>query len=225
MLDPDRTSFVGYFPMPIRYAMTMGELAQMFKSENKLGTDLHVVAMQNWHREETYDMTGLAWVPPSPALRTLRENFLYPGVEILQSAGVSVGRGTPAPFESVGAHWIDSQALLAELSQHKIPGVSFATTQFAPSSGPFSGTLCHGISVDLRDREAFRPVLTGLEIGSALQRLYPTQFEVNKMIFLLGSQSTIDRLVRGDDPRDIEASWEADLSRFQEMRRKYLLYH
>ena len=99
VLDRDRTSFVGYFPMPVRYAMTMGELAQMFNSENKIGADLHVVAMQDWHRRDFYDMTGLAWIAPSPALRTSRENFLYPGVEILQAAGVSVGRGTPTPFE------------------------------------------------------------------------------------------------------------------------------
>ena len=98
VLDRDRTSFVGYFPMPVRYAMTMGELAQMFNSENKIGADLHVVAMQDWHRRDFYDMTGLAWIPPSPALRTSREAVLYPGIEILQAAGVSLGRCTPTPF-------------------------------------------------------------------------------------------------------------------------------
>ncbi|MGH9747566.1 MAG: exo-beta-N-acetylmuramidase NamZ family protein, partial [Candidatus Acidiferrales bacterium] len=199
MLDRDRISFVGYFPMPVRYGMTMGELAQMFNSEDKIGADLHVVAMEDWHRRDTFDMTGLAWIAPSPALRTLRANFLYPGVEILQAGGVSVGRGTPTPFELFGAPSIDSPALLAELNRGAVPGVQFAAAQFTPSSGVYSGQVCNGISIEVRDRDAFQPVLMGLEIASALHRLYPEKFQVAKMIELLGSQSTIDRLERGDD--------------------------
>jgi uncharacterized protein YbbC (DUF1343 family) len=225
VLDRDRTSFVGYFPMPVRYAMTMGELAQMFNSENKIGADLHVVAMQDWHRRDFYDMTGLAWVAPSPALRTLRENFLYPGVEILQTAGVSVGRGTPTPFEQLGAPWIDPGVLLTELSRRELKGVRFAATQFKPASGLYSGVLCKGLSIDLQDRETFQPILMGLEIASVLHHLYPTEFHVDKMIELLGSQATVDRLVRGDDPKEIESGWTGDLDRFRTMREKYLLYH
>ena len=122
MLDAERTSFVGYFPMPVRYAMTMGELARMFNAENKIGADLHVIAMKNWRRRETYDQTGLAWIPPSPNLRTLNAAFLYPGIEILQAAGVSVGRGTDAPFEIFGAPWIGGGDLAAELSPTQGPG-------------------------------------------------------------------------------------------------------
>jgi len=225
VLDRDRTSFVGYFPMPVRYAMTMGELALMYNSENKIGADLHVVATQDWHRRDFYDMTGLAWIAPSPALRTLRENFLYPGVEILPAAGVSVGRGTPTPFELIGAPWIDSAMLLTELSRRELPGVRFATTEFTPASGLYSGILCKGISIDLRDRDTFQPVLMGLEIASVLHHLYPAQFQVDKMIELLGSQSTVERLVRGDNPKEIEAGWANDLDRFRTMREKYLLYH
>ena len=104
----------------------MGELARMFNAENKIGADLHVVAMKNWRRSETYDQTGLRWIPPSPNLRTLNEAFLYPGIEILQAAGVSVGRGTDAPFEIFGAPWIHGGELAAALDARKIPGVSFA---------------------------------------------------------------------------------------------------
>ena len=225
VLDRDRTSFVGYFPMPVRYAMTMGELALMFNSENKIGADLHVVAMQDWHRRDFYDMTGLAWIAPSPALRTLRENFLYPGVEVLQAAGVSVGRGTPTPFELVGAPWIDSAALIAEMNRREVQGVRFAATEFAPASGLYSGALCKGISIDLRDRDKFQPIVMGLEIASVLQHLYPAQFHVEKMIELLGSQSTVERLARGDNPKEIEAGWTNDLDRFRTLREKYLLYH
>jgi uncharacterized protein YbbC (DUF1343 family) len=225
VLDRERISFVGYFPLPVRYAMTMGELAQMFNSENKIGADLHVVAMQDWHRGDLYDMTGLPWVAPSPALRTLRETFLYPGVEILQAAGVSVGRGTPTPFELLGAPWIDSAALQNELNRRELKGVRFAATEFTPASGLYSGALCRGISIDLQDRVTFQPVMIGLEIASVLYHLYPTQFHVEKMIDLLGSQSTVDRLRRGDDPKEIEAGWAGDLSGFRTMREKYLLYH
>jgi uncharacterized protein YbbC (DUF1343 family) len=225
VLDRDRTSFVGYFPMPVRYAMTMGELAQMFNSENKIGADLHVVGMQDWQRRDFYDMTGLAWIAPSPALRTLRETVLYPGIEILQAAGVSVGRGTPTPFELLGAPWIDSTAPLAELHRRQLKGVRLAATEFTPTSGLYNGALCKGISIDLQDRNTFRPVMTGLEIASVLHSLYPAQFHVEKMIELLGSQSTVDRLARGDDPKEIEAGWGNDLDRFRAIRDRYLLYH
>jgi uncharacterized protein YbbC (DUF1343 family) len=225
VLDRDRTSFVGYFPMPVRYAMTMGELAQMFSSENKIGADLHVVAMQDWHRRDFYDMTGLAWIAPSPALRTLREGILYPGIEILQAAGVSVGRGTPTPFELLGAPWIDSSALMAELNRRQLKGVRFAAAEFTPASGLYSGVLCKGISIDLQDRNGFRPVAAGLQIASILHRLYPTQFHVEKMIDLLGSRSAVDGLARGEDPKEIEAGWAADLDKFRTMREKYLLYN
>jgi uncharacterized protein YbbC (DUF1343 family) len=225
MLDRDRASFVGYFPMPIRYAMTMGELAQMFNAENKLGADLHVVAMEDWHRHDTFDMTGLAWIAPSPALRTLRANFLYPGIEILQAGGVSVGRGTPTPFEVLGAPWIEADGLLAELNRRRVPGVQFAATRFTPVSGPYEGKVCNGISIDLADRSALQPILMGLEIAEALNHLYPEQFHLVKMVELLGSNTTIEQLKRGTDPKEIEASWGGDLDKFRAMREKYLLYH
>jgi uncharacterized protein YbbC (DUF1343 family) len=225
MLDRDRISFVGYFPMPVKYAMTMGELAQMFNAENRIAADLHVIAMEDWHRRDTYDMTGLAWIAPSPALRSLRADIVYPGLEILQAGGVSVGRGTPTPFELFGAPWIDPKALLAELDHRAVPGVQFAATQFTPANGMYSGKICNGISIEVRDRAQFQPVLMGLEIASALNRLYPEQFDVEKLIELLGSQSTIERLAHGDALRDIEAGWTGDLDRFRTMREKYLLYH
>src|SRR5271155_89017 len=126
MLDPSRVSFVGYFRLPLVYAMTLGELARMFAAENKMDLDLHVIAMKNWRRSQTFDQTGLTWNPPSPNLRTLNEAFLYPGIEILQPAGISVGRGTDAPFEQLGAPWIHSDELLSSLTPRQIPGVSFA---------------------------------------------------------------------------------------------------
>jgi uncharacterized protein YbbC (DUF1343 family) len=224
VLDRDRISFTSYFPMPLRYAMTMGELAQMFNAENNIGAELHVIAMKDWHRRDTYDKTGLTWIAPSPALRTLRADFLYPGVEPLQAAGVSVGRGTPTPFELFGAPWIESEALLAELNRRALAGVQFAETEFTPASGIHSGATCKGIAITVTDRATFRPVRMGLEIASALHRLYPAQFQVEKMIELLRSQATVERLARGDDPKEIEAGWTGDLEKFRATRDKYLLY-
>jgi uncharacterized protein YbbC (DUF1343 family) len=225
MLDGDRLSFTGYFSMPVRYAMTLGELARMFNAENKIGTDLHVIEMKHWRRTDAYDMTGLIWIPPSPNLRTLDAAFLYPGIEILQAGGVSVGRGTDAPFEMFGAPWIHAAELAEELNRQKTPGVRYAATQFTPRDGLYKGQLCEGISVAVTDRPSLRSMLMGLEIAEALSRLYPNNFQVEKMIELLGSESTLARLEHDDDPASIVAGWAADLDKFRAMRRKYLLYH
>ena len=225
MLDREPLSFVGYFPMPVRYAMTMGELAQMFNAENKIGADLHVTAMEGWHRSEIFADTGLAWIPPSPNLRTLDETFLYPGIEPLQGGGVSVGRGTDTPFELFGAPWLVAADVAAELNRRAIPGVRFATTLFTPNDGLYKDQYCQGVSVAITDRASFRSMRMGMEIADTLHRMYPKQFQLEKMMFLFGSQSTLDRLERGDSPKDIVAGWAPDLDKFGAMRQKYLLYH
>jgi uncharacterized protein YbbC (DUF1343 family) len=225
MLDRERTSFVGYFPMPVRYAMTMGELAQMFNRENRIGADLHIVAMKNWSRGETYDQASLRWIPPSPNLRTVSEAFLYPGIEILQAGGASVGRGTEAPFEILGAPWVRGAELLAALNSRKIPGVRFSPAQFTPAEDPYKGQACQGVTITLTDQAALRSMFMGLTIADVLNRLYPQQFHLDKTIFLIGSQATIDRIQRGDDPAQIIAGWASDLDLFRRMREQYLLYH
>jgi uncharacterized protein YbbC (DUF1343 family) len=225
MLDADLASFTGYFPMPVRYGMTLGELAKMFNAENHIGAELRVVEMKNWRRSETYDQTGLPWIPPSPNLRTLNAEFLYPGIEILQAGGLSVGRGTGAPFEIIGAPWIRADEFAAELSRRKVPGVSFAPAEFTPSDGLYSGQPCQGVTITITNRGELRSMRMGLEIADALHRMYPDKFQLEKIVELLGSQSTVDRLKRGDAPADIVASWSTDLDKFRKMRAKYLLYH
>jgi uncharacterized protein YbbC (DUF1343 family) len=225
MLDPDRTSFTGYFPMPVRYGMTMGELAQMFNVENKIGADLHVEAMLGWRRSETYDQTGLAWIPPSPNLRTLNEAFLYPGIEVLQAGNVSVGRGTDTPFEILGAPWIHGDEFSAALGSRHIPGIRFAPARFTPKSDVYQGEACQGVTISITNRDRLDSMQMGLEIAEVLDRLYPDQFQIENTIELLGSQSTVDGLKRGDAPADIVSGWAADLDKFRTMREKYLLYH
>jgi len=225
MLDGDRLSFTGYFPMPARYGMTIGELAKMFNAENKIGADLRVFTMRNWKRSETYDQTGLKWVPPSPNLRTVNEAFLYPGVEILQAGGLSVGRGTDTPFGVVGAPWIQGAELAGELNRRAVPGVKFQTALFTPDDGIYKGVYCRGVSIAITERAALDSMRMGLEIADALHRLYPKQFQLEKINELLGSRATMDQLDRRVEPALIVASWREQLDKFRAMREKYLLYH
>jgi uncharacterized protein YbbC (DUF1343 family) len=224
LLDPDQISFVGYFAMPVRYAMTIGELAKMFNAEKKMGADLHVVEMKNWQRGSMYWMTGLPWIPPSPNLPAVANLVPYPGIEILQAGGVSVGRGTEDAFLEFGAPWIHPEALLAELKRRSISGASFEARSFTPKAGPYAEEQCEGVGLTVTDRDKFRSIEMGLEIAEALHKLYPRQFQIAKMIRLLGSQSTVERLERGDAPKQIESGWGADLAKFSAMRAKYLIY-
>jgi len=225
MLELGRLSFTGYFPMPVRYGMTIGELAKMFNAENHIGADVEVVMLKNWRRGESYDQTGLAWIAPSPRLRTVTEAFLYPGIEILEAGGVSVGRGTDVPFEVLGAPWIDAKAFERELNRRGIPGVQFETVSFTPNEAPYNKETCRGVRIQIVDRDVFRSMRMGLEIADALNRMYPERYQLQKVVTLLGSQSTVDRLARGDAPQAIIEGWSADLDKFRKMRENYLLYH
>jgi uncharacterized protein YbbC (DUF1343 family) len=219
MLDPDKTSIVGYFPLPIRYGLTIGELAQFFNTENHIGCDLHVIAMKNWHRNYFFESTGIRWVPPSPNLRTVKGSIVYPGIEILQSAGVSVGRGTQAPFEEFGAPWMDGIAVAEQLNARHLPGLRFADQPFIPVSGLYAGQRCGGVGIRITDRAAVRSVRTGLEIAVILRRLYPA-----KLLTLVGNAETIRQLQAGVTPEQIVASWSSDLANYDQARRKYFLY-
>jgi len=224
MLDHGRTNFVGYFPMPVRMAMTLGEMAQMFNAENKIGCDLHIIRMQNWRRRMWWSDTRLPWVNPSPNLRSPEAGILYAGLEILQAGGVSVGRGTAQPFELVGAPWIRGEELAMYLNQRAIPGVRFEPRKFTPDSGLYKGVLCEGVGVVLTDRAALQTMRMGMEISAALQKLYPGKFDAAKMIELVGNAATIEQLSAGGDPSAIVASWNDDLEAFRKIRAKYLLY-
>ncbi len=224
MLDAEKTSFVAYYPLPVRYALTIGELAQFFNTENHINAQLHVVPMKNWHRNYFFESTGLRWIPPSPNLRTLKGAILYPGLEILQNAGVSVGRGTEAPFEEFGAPWIDGAQVAELLNAKNIPGVHFVNQPFVPVSGLYSGQRCGGVGVRVTDRAALRSMLVGLEIASVLLKKYPDHFDVTKILLLLGNDSTVQQLQAGTSPDAIIAGWAKDLAAFDEVRRRYLLY-
>ena len=224
MLDRERTNFVGYFPMPVRMAMTLGEMALMFNAENKIGCNLHVIPMQNWRRRDWFDETGLPWVSPSPNLSSFRAEILYPGLEILQAGGVSVGRGTDRPFERIGAPWIRRGAFVEEMNRRAVPGVRFVADRFTPDTGLYKGEMCEGARVVVTGRASFESMRMGIEFAFALGRLYPSKFDVTKMVALVGNAETIGKLKAGDAPAAIVESWSEDLETFRKMRAKYLLY-
>ncbi len=224
MLDADKTGFVAYFPVPVRYGLTIGELAQLFNTGNHINCELHVIAMKNWHRNYFYESTSIRWIPPSPNLRTLKGSILYPGLEILQNAGVSVGRGTEAPFEEIGAPWINGEEVAEALNARNLPGVHFANQPFIPVSGLYAGQRCGGVGIRVTDRAAVRSMRIGLEIAALLQKKYPEQFDASKTIVLLGNDATVAQLKAGTAPEQIIAGWATELAEFDQVRRKYFLY-
>ena len=224
MLDADKTSFVAYYPLPVRYGLTIGELAQFFNSENHINADLHVIAMKNWHRSYFFESTGLRWVPPSPNLRTMKGAITYPGLEILQNAGVSVGRGTETPFEQFGAPWMDGDKVAAALNSAQLPGLKFVAQSFIPVSGLYMGRRCGGVSIRIGDRNAVRAMRLGIEVAALLEKMYPKDFDVEKTITLLGNAETVQKLKDGVLAGEIGKSWLGSLAEFDQTRRRYFLY-
>jgi uncharacterized protein YbbC (DUF1343 family) len=224
VLDRDLVSFVGYFPLPVRSGMTVGELAEMFNQENKIHAELHVIRMQGWQREDWFDETELPWINPSPNLRNLTETILYPGLGMIEGANISVGRGTDTPFELLGAPWIDGQKLAGYLNARRIQGVRFIPLDFTPTAAKFQGELCHGVSVELLDRQALDSPELGIEFASALYKLFPGKFDLDQTLPLVGSRQVIAEIQSGQDPRAIALGWGEQLQSFLEIRKPYLLY-
>jgi uncharacterized protein YbbC (DUF1343 family)/CubicO group peptidase (beta-lactamase class C family) len=224
IMDADLKSFTGYFPLPTRHGMTVGELAEMFNRENHIGARLHVIGMRGYARSDWFDQTGLRWTPPSPNLRSLTEATLYPGVAMLEGANVSVGRGTDTPFELMGAPWIDSAALLAYLDQRRIPGIRVQSADFTPSADTYAGRNCHGVRISIEDRRALDSPAVGIELIAALQHLYPDDFRIDATLSMIGSRRTLEQIKSGVDPRQIVARWQPELEKFRILRARYLLY-
>jgi uncharacterized protein YbbC (DUF1343 family) len=222
--DGDKLSFTAYHTIPVRHGLTIGELAQLFNQQRKIGCDLRIIRMEGWRRSMWFDETNLTWINPSPNMRNLTEATLYPGIGLLETTNVSVGRGTDTPFEIVGAPWIQGDKLAEELNQRRIPGVRFVPVRFTPKASVFKDEQCGGINLIITDRSTFRPVLTGIEVASALRRLYPTEWKVDSYLRLLVNANTLERVKRGDPPREIVGSWNPQLEEFRRARAAVVLY-
>ena len=225
LLDSDLQSFVGCYAMPIRHGLTFGELATMANAERKLNADLHVIKMKDWSRGDWFDSTDLSWTDPSPNMRSLNAATLYDGVAMLEYAkNLSVGRGTDAPFEQIGADWIHGAELAQFLNGRSIPGVRVYATRFEPASSNFKGKTIEGVRFVILNRDQFNAVRLGLELAYALQKLYPGKIDFESCRLLIGNRKTIDAIKSGADPRSIEQDLEPEIQSFLARRRAYLLY-
>src|SRR5262245_37372205 len=224
LADLDRLSFTAHHPIPVRHGMTVGELALLFNKERNINADLHVVRVEDWRRSQWLDSTGLAWINPSPNMRSLTEATLYPGVCLLEPTNVSVGRGTDTPFEVIGAPWIDGRKLAEALNNSKLPGVRFVPVRFTPKSSVHKDAECGGVNIIVTNRDLFEPVVTGLEMAAQLKKLFPKDFSIERFNRLLANQKVFDAFRQGSDARAMRQVWESELDAFRAIRSKYLLY-
>jgi uncharacterized protein YbbC (DUF1343 family) len=222
--DADRLSFTVPHTIPVRYGMTPGELAMLYDDELRLGGGVEVVKLSGWSRGLWYDETGLEWVNPSPNMRSLTGATLYPGIGLLETTNLSVGRGTDTPFEVIGAPWLDGKRLAAVLGAREIRAVTFTPIHFTPASSTFAGERCGGVRFTVTDRDLLRPVALGVEIAAALRDLYPVDWKRTKFIDLAANRDTVDRLERGETADAIVRSWERGLEEFRRRRAPHLLY-
>jgi uncharacterized protein YbbC (DUF1343 family)/CubicO group peptidase (beta-lactamase class C family) len=222
--DPAQESFVDYHSVAIRHGMTIGELAKLYNTERHINAKLTVVPMAGWIRGDWYDSTGLEWINPSPNLRSLEGAIPYSGIELLEGTNVSVGRGTDTPFQIIGAPWIKPKQLAAYLNARLIAGVRFVPVEFTPASSTSSGKLCGGVQIVVINRETLDAPELGIELASALHKLYPQDFDLSKMNGLLVNQVAFQGLQSGEDPKRIAEDWRDGLDRFMQVRAKYLLY-
>ena len=193
-----------------------------------LHAELTVIPMQNWTRAELFPATGLPWVPPSPNMRTPATALVYPGVALLEFNPISVGRGTPAPYENIGAPYLKAPELAAYLTARHIPGIQITPTTLqvaeTPEHYPFHNQTIPGLHFTVTDPTLFDSPEFGIELLSALHHLYPADFRLERAKTILLNAATLEALKRGDDPRDIAAAWQPSLARFRQARKPYLLY-
>jgi uncharacterized protein YbbC (DUF1343 family) len=235
VLDPAFSSFVGLYPLPIRHAMTMGELAHYLNQEFEIHCDLTVVPLEGWKREMWYEDTGLPWVLPSPNMPTIDTAVVYPGMAMLEGTTLSEGRGTTRPFEIFGSPGIDPYELVNALHKEQLPGVIFRPLYFLPTFQKHQGKLCGGAQIHVIDRDDFLPVLTGVAIMRTICHLYPEiftwksppyEYEEDKLpIDILAGTDTLRLQIEGAlTLEDIYQSWQEAIGQFVTRRAPYLLY-
>lgn len=230
LLDPKINgcgSLTSIHPIPTRHGMTVGELAKMFNVEFGIGCDLRIIEMQGWNRKMYFDETGQKWVNPSPNMTSLDAAILYPGLGILETTNLSVGRGTDQPFQIYGAPWIDATAVIANLANRSIRGIKFTPCTFVPAAPhPYAGKICSGVRVTVSNRDALDPILAGLQLLQAIAETHPGAFRVyDGFSTEIGDTNTWSLLSKKEiDPKDAVTLWDVNLERFNNVRDKYLLY-
>ncbi len=224
LAEEDKLSFIAAHTTPVRYGLTIGELGQMMNTERKIGADLRVIKMEGWSRFMWFDETGQTWVNPSPNMRSLTQATLYPGIGLLETTNLSVGRGTDTPFEVIGAPWLDGRKLAKYLNDRNLAGVTFVPIRYKPSASVFKGEDLGGINIIVTDRKTFASVRTGIEIAAALRKLYPLEWEVDKYARLLVNAEILEMVKRGETPEKIENAADIKKEDFMRRRAAFLIY-
>jgi uncharacterized protein YbbC (DUF1343 family)/CubicO group peptidase (beta-lactamase class C family) len=224
LTDAGRESFIAYHSLPIRHGMTVGELAKLFVAERKSNVELNVVKCENWRRGELFDRTNLTWVNPSPNMRGLTAALLYPGIGLLETTNISVGRGTERPFEWIGAPWLDGPKLAAALNSTGLPGVRFVPMTLTPASSVHAKKACGGVNIIVDDWSKFDPLKTGLTIAVALRDLFPEGWQTERYDRLLVHKATFEAFKAGKSVPELTKAWAGDLRAFRERRKPHLLY-
>jgi uncharacterized protein YbbC (DUF1343 family) len=222
--DPGRESFVSYWQVPVRHGMTIGELAKMFNAEREIKARLTVVPMQGWIRGDWFDSTGNLWVNPSPNMRSLTEAALYPGIGMIETTNISVGRGTDTPFELLGAPWVNSKELARYLNAREIAGTRFIPVEFTPESSKYSQQRCGGVQIVITDRNLLDAPELGVEVVAAFLSLYPNDYKTAGLDSLMVNKMSVDAITAGQDPRRVAEQWRDGQERFEALRAKYLIY-
>lgn len=236
IIEEQYFSFVGQYPIPVRYGMTPGELARMIKGEGWMEQmdrlDLQIIPMEGWKRDMWYDETGLPWIKPSPNIPSILTSALYPGLCLVEALNVSEGRGTMRPFEQIGAPWIDSYELAKKMNEYALPGIYFKPITFTPVSLPGAATWnkymdqeIHGLSLVITDRESLRPLDVMVCLLVVLKKHYPKELELGDYLErLIGIQSFRQSINDLHPPEEILKEWEPGIQGFKKTREKYLLY-
>ena len=224
---PAFSSFVGIYPVPLRFGLTIGELARLYNDKFlDKKAKLTVIPMDGWTREKWYDQTGLPWVSPSPNMPTPETAMVYPGQVFFEGTNVSEGRGTTKPFEVFGAPWIDGYELTKKLNTLGLPGVVFREQWFTPTFSKFKEDMCGGCQLHVTDRNVYRSLETTLHILKAIRDAYPDEFKFHEKYFdkIMGTASVRKAIEAGKGIEEIVAGWADGLAKFAELRKAYLIY-
>jgi uncharacterized protein YbbC (DUF1343 family) len=222
-------AITGYYPVPLRHGLTVGEIARYINGEYDVGADLHVVPAAGWTRDTWFDETGLPWINPSPNIRSLEAALSYAGLVLFEATNLTVGRGTDRPFSYVGAPWLDVEGVLAAIGEYDLPGVSLSATSFVPEGEgwvPFRGEEVRAVEIEITDREAYRPVWTSLVLMSEIRRLHPRDFRITNEGFtqMMGSRWAREAFDAGTDPREVWMRWERELAAWESVVAPYRIY-
>lgn len=219
ILDPKHASFVGKYATAARTGLTIGEFAQYINATENIGCKLTVVPCGGLTRELYYDETGLPFIAPSGAIRSVDYALVYVGTCLLEGTNLSEGRGTRLPYQWLGAPWLRVEEALQALPP--VPGCRLTPLELTPASSKHEGELCRGIAIEVTDREAFAPFSLMVRLLAIIRRQNPEFAYTDFFLKLFGS----DAMLADDfDEEAYLAALEAPLAAYREAIKPYYLY-